>query len=119
MPASARELAAEGWPGALTLVVRANENVPEAFQSAQGTIGLRMPASRVACRLIEEAGAPLAVTSANLAGEAAPLGMDALSAAFAERAEAAGAAFVRIRERATGTASRVVDCTGPEPVTLR
>lgn len=119
VPASARELAAEGWPGALTLVVRANENVPEAFQSAQGTIGLRMPASRVACRLIEEAGAPLAVTSANLAGEAAPLGMDALSAAFAERAEAAGAAFVRIRERATGTASRVVDCTGPEPVTLR
>ncbi len=117
--ASARELAAEGWPGALTLVVRANENVPEAFQSAQGTIGLRMPASRVACRLIEEAGAPLAVTSANLAGEAAPLGLDAISATFAERAEAAGAAFVRIRERATGTASRVVDCTGSEPVTLR
>lgn len=119
VPASARELAAEGWPGALTLVVRANENVPEAFQSEQGTIGLRMPASRVACRLIEEAGAPLAVTSANLAGEAAPLGLDTLSATFAERAEAAGAAFVRIRERATGTASRVVDCTGSEPVTLR
>lgn len=119
VPVYARELAAEGWPGALTLVVRANERVPAAFQSAEGTIGLRMSASPMAQRLIEAAGAPLAVTSANLAGEAAPLGMDALSAAFAERAEAAGAAFVRTRERATGTASRVVDCTGPEPVTLR
>ncbi len=119
VPAYARELAAEGWPGALTLVVRANESVPEAFRSPQGTVGLRLPASSMAQRLIEAAGAPLAVTSANLAGEAAPLGMDALSVAFAERAEAAGAAFVRTRERATGTASRVVDCTGPEPVTLR
>lgn len=119
VPAYARELAAEGWPGALTLVVRANDNVPAAFQSSEGTIGLRMPASFVVRRLIEEAGAPLAVTSANLAGEAAPLGMDALSDAFAERAELAGAAFVHARERATGTASRVIDCTTSEPITLR
>lgn len=119
VPAYARELAAEGWPGALTLVVSANGNVPAAFQSAEGTIGLRMPASSVVQRLIEGAGAPLAVTSANLAGEAAPSGMDGLSAAFIERAQEAGAVFVHARERAIGEASRVIDCTGPKPITLR
>lgn len=119
VPPYARELAAEGWPGALTLVVRANRNVPVAYQSARGTIGLRMPASPTALRLIEAAGSPLATTSANLAGEPAPSSMDDLTPAFVERAHEAGAAFVRARERGSGEASRVMDCTGPEPIILR
>ena len=56
------------WPGGLTLVVRASDAVPPAFQSPAGTIGLRMPASEAALGLIRAAGCPLAVTSANLSG---------------------------------------------------
>ena len=68
VPAYARRLAEAFWPGGLTLVVRASDAVPPAFQSPAGTIGLRMPASEVALGLIRAAGCPLAVTSANLSG---------------------------------------------------
>ena len=43
VPAIARKLADAYWPGPLTLVVHASDEVPEAFRSDAGTIGLRMP----------------------------------------------------------------------------
>ncbi len=46
VPAYARRLAETFWPGGLTLVVRASDAVPAAFQSPAGTIGLRMPPAR-------------------------------------------------------------------------
>lgn len=115
VPAYARDLAARLWPGALTLVVRASDAVPPAFRSEAGTIGLRMPASDDALALIRAAGVPLAVTSANPAGEPAPRRAEdvdeTLAAACAGVLGGAGAAG--------GTASTVVDCTGPAPVILR
>ena len=66
VPAWARTAAKKHWPGALTLIVRASNAVPVAFQSAQGTIGLRMPNSDVALDLIRAVGTPLATTSANI-----------------------------------------------------
>lgn len=119
VPAYARELAQQHWPGPCTLIVSASDAVPKAFQTAAGTIGLRMPASTSALRLIHELRSPVATTSANLAGEPAPLSPDDLSSAFSERACGAGAAFVRVDERASGTASTVIDCTQPKPRILR
>lgn len=123
VPAYARELAREGWPGALTLIVKASEKVPKAFQTANGTIGLRMPASKTVLHLIEKAGSPLATTSANSAGAPAPRFLEDMDAAFVERAQAAGAVFVFDGEQAfgrvSGHASRVIDCTGSEPCVLR
>lgn len=77
-------LARAFWPGGLTLVVRASERVPAAFQSAEGTIGLRMPASALALDLIRKVGCPLAATSANFSGEPAPGAFDELDPAFAQ-----------------------------------
>ena len=68
VPGYARELASEGWPGPLTLVVRASSAVPEAYRSAEGTIALRMPGSSEALALMDAVGCPLATTSANLSG---------------------------------------------------
>lgn len=119
VPAYARQLAAEHWPGVCTLVMRASSRVPRAFQSESGTIGLRVPDSWIAQELIRAAGAPLATTSANLAGEQAPASTAALSSAFIERAQQAGAAFVISSAKGTAAASTVIDCTGPEPRILR
>ncbi len=119
VPEYARKLAEDRWPGALTLVVRASDAVPEGFQSSAGTIGLRMPASAFARRLICEVGAPLAVTSANMAGDAAPSSAEELSPAFRERAAEAGALIVQSAQRGFGTASEVIDCTGATPKVLR
>jgi tRNA threonylcarbamoyl adenosine modification protein (Sua5/YciO/YrdC/YwlC family) len=54
-----RRLAERLWPGALTLVLAAGAH----------TEGFRVPAHRLAQRLLESVGGVLRVTSANLSGE--------------------------------------------------
>lgn len=107
VPESARELARAHWPGALTVIVKASEAVPAAFQSREGTIGLRMPASSVALALIEAAGSPLATSSANLSGGPDPTSFDEIDA------ELLRAVPVAIDDAcpASGIASTVVDCS--------
>lgn len=72
VPPLAFELARRYWPGPLTVIVRASEHVPADFCAADGSIGLRMPNSKVALALIKAAGCPLATSSANIAGCPAP-----------------------------------------------
>ncbi len=85
VPDYARVLAEAFWPGALTLVVSASDEVPAAFQSAAGTIGLRMPACEDTLALIAAAASPLAVTSANFSGAPAPLAVRDVDEAFVAR----------------------------------
>ncbi len=85
---SARELAAweaiaaQYWPGALTLVLPASEKVPAAMHPQDpSTIGVRVPDSAIACDLLAASG-PLATTSANRSGEPPLETMAAIAAAF-------------------------------------
>lgn len=120
VPAYARELAQTFWPGALTLVVRASDAVPPAFRSADGTIGLRMPASEDALALIRAVDSPLAVTSANISGKEAPAKLEDLDPALVS---ATAGVLVSQEEKpaspADGTASTVLDCTGEVTRVLR
>lgn len=117
VPELARRLAGAYWPGPLTLVVRAADEVPEAFRSNAGTIGLRMPDNATALALVRAAGCPLATTSANLSGRAAAGALDALDPELAARVgtivpdEADGAS--------SGVASTVLDCTQDPPAIVR
>lgn len=110
----ARELAEEGWPGALTIIVKASDEVPVAFQSAQGTIGLRMPSSDTALSLVREVG-PLAASSANRAGEKPPRSLAEVDARLLD--EVAG--IVRSEERGSGIASTVIDASCGSAKVLR
>jgi L-threonylcarbamoyladenylate synthase len=56
------------WPGPLTLIVPRHPNVPDIVSKTM-TLGVRIPDHPVARQLINLAG-PLAVTSANLSGDA-------------------------------------------------
>lgn len=114
VPAWARSLAAERWPGALTLVVRASAEVPPEYRAAAGTIALRVPASELCRELVRRVG-PLAQTSANTHGKPA-----ATSGAAVEPAVAAAADLVLdAGPTPEGRASTIVDATGPEPRVLR
>jgi L-threonylcarbamoyladenylate synthase len=62
-------LSARHWPGALTLVVRAREDLPEELTAGTGTIGLRLPADEAVRALVRACGGALTATSANPAGE--------------------------------------------------
>lgn len=114
VPSAAISAARAFWPGALTLIVNASDRVPQAFQSAAGTIGLRMPNSETALSLLHRVGCPLATTSANISGEPAPRTQGEISPQLLARVGALvpGAAI-------SGVASTIVDCTGQIPVILR
>lgn len=60
------------WPGPLTLIVRAGDVAwRDNVAAGAGTLGIRVPNSPFLIGLLDKTG-PLAVTSANLAGEEAP-----------------------------------------------
>lgn len=108
VPVYAHKLAKAFWPGGLTLVVRAS-NEARALGSVadDGTVALRMPDEPFALKLLEELGAPVACTSANLHGLPAPQrladvdpSMRVLAHDLAIPASCKG-----------GTASTIVDCT--------
>jgi L-threonylcarbamoyladenylate synthase len=57
------------WPGALTLVAAAREDVPEEITAGSGTVGLRLPDDESVRDFVRNCGGALTATSANTAGE--------------------------------------------------
>lgn len=115
VPDYAVKLAVRYWPGALTLVVRASDAVPQEYRAADGTIALRCPDSNLVRLLARKVGAPLATTSANTHGEAAATSGSGVEQRIVELADLtldAGLAPV-------GVASTIVGCTGDVPVVYR
>ena len=64
----AQLLAEKYWPGALTLIFPAKENLGWDLGETHGTVALRMPDHPAALTLLQISG-PLAVTSANITGQ--------------------------------------------------
>ena len=91
------------WPGPLTLIL---------YAVGGGTLGVRIPKHKVALDLLRYAG-PLMTTSANLHGREPAMN--------AEEAEALSGVMAVVDGGVApgGTASTVVDLTGPEPHVLR
>ncbi|MFA1551507.1 L-threonylcarbamoyladenylate synthase [Actinomadura chokoriensis] len=109
-----QDLIDEFWPGALTLVCRANPNLIWDLGETKGTVAVRMPMHELAVEVLKETG-PLAVSSANLTGRAAA--RDA-----GEAAEMLGESVsVYLDGGASGHAdpSTILDLTGPVPRLLR
>ncbi|MBO2456528.1 L-threonylcarbamoyladenylate synthase [Actinomadura violacea] len=109
-----QDLIDEFWPGALTLIFRANQNLMWDLGETKGTVAVRMPMHELAVELLKETG-PLAVSSANLSGEPA--------ARTAEEAEKmlGDSISVYLDGGRSGHAdpSTIVDLTGPVPRLLR
>ncbi len=114
VPAYARDLIQEFWPGALTLVFQAQPSLAWDLGDTNGTVAIRMPDDALSLALLEEVG-PMAVTSANRTGEPAATTM-------VEAATQLGAAvrvYLDDGPRSGSQVSTIVDCTGDVPVVLR
>ncbi len=70
VPQLAKKLAETFWPGALTIILKAQPSLTWDLGETKGTVALRMPDHKIALALLQETG-PLAVSSANLTGEPA------------------------------------------------
>lgn len=57
------------WPGALTIILKKNETVPDQVTAGGDTVGVRMPENECARMLIAYAGSPIAAPSANTSGK--------------------------------------------------
>ncbi|WP_291290581.1 L-threonylcarbamoyladenylate synthase [Enorma sp.] len=110
-----RALADAFWPGALTLIVRANDRVPRFMQAADGTVALRCSASPVVAALINACGCPLATTSANTHGMPAPAAWAAVEQRVLEGVDAA----IDAGETPCQDASTIVSCVSGEVVIAR
>ena len=69
---AARALAAEWWPGPLTLIVQAAARVSRVATGGLETVGLRVPAHPLALQLLEAFGGGIAAPSANRFGSGEP-----------------------------------------------
>lgn len=72
IPEAAKQLAAEFWPGPLTLILKRNTGVPDAVTGGQDTVGLRVPDHPLALALLREFKGGIAAPSANRFGHLSP-----------------------------------------------
>jgi len=78
VPPAARALAAQFWPGPLTLVLHKAPHVPSEVTGGQDTVALRVPAHPVARAVLEAFGGGIAAPSANRYGRISPTTADAV-----------------------------------------
>ena len=69
IPPKALKLMQEFWPGPLTLVLPAREDIPKPLISQSGGVGVRISSHPIATQLVHVLGRPLTATSANPSGK--------------------------------------------------
>ena len=110
LDAAAERLAAEFWPGALTLVVPALADcaVCDLARAGLNTVALRVPAHAVAQELLAAVDRPVAAPSANRSGHVSPTSADHVLA------DLGGSIDLVLDGGPTplGLESTIIDCTG-------
>jgi L-threonylcarbamoyladenylate synthase len=109
-----QDLIDEFWPGALTLVVKANPNLMWDLGETKGTVALRMPLHDLTLELLKETG-PLAVSSANLSGQTAARTVDEAEKMLGDSV----GVYLDDGPSGAAPASTIVDLTGAVPRLLR
>lgn len=100
-------------PGPLTIILKANENVPFWVNSGLDTVGFRLPKHEKTLRLISETG-PLIGPSANVSGQESGKEFTKLLSQFSEKLEG-----IADDEALTGIDSTILDLSGPRARILR
>lgn len=72
IPQNALKIAKALWPAPLTLILPKRDIIPDVTSGGLDTVGIRMPDCKIALKLIEKSGAPLAAPSANTSGKPSP-----------------------------------------------
>lgn len=114
VPAWARALVEEFWPGPLTLVCHQQTSLQWDLGDTRGTVAVRMPDHDVALEVLERTG-PLAVSSANKTGMPAATDADQAEEMLGD----AVAVVVDAGESPGGEASTIIDCTATPGRVLR
>ncbi len=115
IPPMAEHIMQKFWPGKITLVFEAGDNLPSNLTAGTGKIGVRLALHRVAAALIQAVGSPITATSANLSGQPGCANIADLDAQIADHVDL----ILDAGELAGGKGSTVIDVTGEFPEILR
>ncbi len=106
LPLVANQLAAAFWPGALTMVLKAQRSLEWDLGETRGTVALRVPDHKITLALLEDVG-PLAVSSANLTGKDAAVNVQQAVEHFGDKV----AVYLDGGASPKGEASTILDLT--------
>lgn len=111
----AKKLIDKFWPGPLTMIFYKKDVIPDEITGGLETVAVRMPSNKIALKLIEKAGVPIAAPSANISGRPS-----ITSGNYAEREMSERVDMILISEDSEiGIESTVVDMTTEVPIVLR
>jgi L-threonylcarbamoyladenylate synthase len=115
VPPMAQLLMERFWPGRLTLVLEARQQLPPRLTAGSGKIGIRLAAHPVARALAEAVARPITGTSANRSGGSGCRQIAELDPGIARQVEL----ILDGGPVKGGVGSTVVDVTGDAPVVIR
>lgn len=107
VPERAVELMDRYWPGPLTIIFEAVDNISDLLTAGTGKVAVRVPGESVALRLAREVGFPITATSANISSEPPADNPDAVLNYFGERIDL----IIDAGKTPGGKPSTIVDVT--------
>lgn len=111
----AKKIITKFFPGAVSVILKKNEVIPNVVTGGLDTIAIRMPSSKTARAFIKACGVPIAAPSANVSGSPSPTDFIHVLQDFRGKIPC-----VLMGEKAKhGLESTVIDCTSEIPVILR
>ncbi len=115
VPAAARVLMDNFWPGPMTLIFEKSDIVPKATTGGLDTVAVRMPSHPGARAFIRAAGVPIAAPSANKSGRPSTT----TAAHVKEDLDGTIDMILDGGPSDIGLESTIIDLTGSEPMILR
>ncbi len=103
------------WPGALTMIFKKNDCIPDLITGGLKTVAIRVPSHPVARKIIETSGLPIAAPSANISGKPSPTTAKHVIEDLSGRVDM----IVDGGDANIGLESTVLDLTGERPMILR
>ncbi len=100
-------------PGPFTFLLRSASTLPKAFKGRK-VVGIRIPDSEFARRLVETLGNPLITTSIEYQDEDYAISPGLIAEVYDDQVD-----IMVEGEDGTTDVSTIVDCTGPEPEIIR
>lgn len=110
-----RKLMEKFFPGPLTIILKKKGCVPDILTANGDTVGIRMPEGEIARRLVQNAGVPIAATSANISGEENTIDANAIIKEFENTVDC----FIDGDESKSGIGSTIVKITDGKAQILR
>ena len=115
VPEVAQRMIDKFWPGPLTIILEKNDIIPNMTSANLNTVGIRMPSTEIALKLIELSKRPIAAPSANISGRPSPTEVERCIEDLNGKVDY----IIGGESSDIGVESTIIDCTVNPPLVLR